>query len=173
MVFGFSSIEVVLKKTISGILFVGVLLVVGLYASGWAPRDLGTLESRAVGHWEVVKQANVQLGSAGATEYYFGPLMHQGRGRFIQRNGSGSGQEGSWKVVQSLPEQNRLRLEVEVMGSTRMVTVDLPTDGKVMLVGGPLGLLKATQSELKYKNAETSPALLDVDEVQERLHMFK
>ena len=162
-------------KKVSGIIAVVIVFVVGLYASGWAPRDVARAEGSLVGHWSLTERANVQVGGEAASDYYFGPLDASGKGRVILTTGDGARQEGKWRAVETLRElgADEVRVELDVMGRKQVVTVTFADDARrSMRMGGPLGLLKVTQSKLTYQNAETSPALFDVEEVRARLIQF-
>lgn len=161
-----------MKKNLSLLISAIVLTLVGLYASSWAPRDLGSTTGRIPGHWSVSKAAGAGTDSVKA--YYFAPLEPTSNtGRLIRVGEEGSQNMGTWRVVQDVPDKNRVRVELSGLDSARIVTLTLPLDGRFMTLGGPLGLMKAFSSELTYVNAETSPALFDPQEIGERVQMFR
>ena len=164
-----------MKKRVVGVFAALFVFVVGLYASGWAPRDTSAPERALVGHWSLTERADVQLGGEVASDYYFGPLDASGQGRVVLTTGEASRRVGRWRVASTFRELDRgeVRVTLEVMGKEQVVTVTFVDDAwRVMRMGGPLGLLEVTRSSLTYQDAETSPELFDVKEARERLEQF-
>ena len=161
-----------MKKTIGGLIGAALVLVIGLYASGWAPRHTQTMRGRVVGHWAVTEQAKVGL-DARAKSYYFGPIQQEtSTGRFIRVGADGVQEQGRWEVASSEPDKDRLRVSFQFMGKTRLNTIRISDDAQRMELGGPIGMFDAFSSELRYVDAETSPAAVDVREITERLEQF-
>lgn len=161
-------------KKLAGLLLTALLLAVGLYASSWAPRALDTMPGRVVGHWEVTEGPRVKVGASPPTRhYYFGPLDPvTGKGRLFQVTGEGTTHEGRWEVVTDELDRDRVRVALSQLGKQQVRTLDVPDAAATMKMRGPVGALDLFASELRYVDAETSPALVDLDEFRERLALF-
>lgn len=168
------------RSRLTPLVLIGLpVALIALYFSGWAPRDLDRPEHRLLGHWRVIDQGKgVALKNAikeaeQITEYYLGPIDPQtGRGRFLLRERAGRFTYGTYELDEVL-SPTRVRLIAHHARRDEVWTITAPGDGARLTVGGPLGMMKAFDTELQYVDAHTSSGINDLAQITERVRLFQ
>lgn len=148
-----------MKKLVS-LLFALVVVVVVLYAANWAPRDLGSMRARVVGHWE---------DPARTTHLYFGPIdAASGQGTYVKESPRGL-EQGTWRVRAERVGKGELEMKVTLPRGKEDRILEIAADGGSMTFSGQILVLKLDAKQFTYVDAATSPNIWSIDEVKARI----
>jgi len=153
-----------MKKILVLIPLLCIVGAIALHASAWAPRDLGTLNHKVVGHWSAKPDTKGPLTGA---HLYFAPLDERGRGTFTRVMDDGL-VVGTWSVVGADTERDTLRVMLDVpdLGGKRALV--LSDDGKNLSFRNELLVVQMKLGEFQYVDATTSPEMWSAAEVASR-----
>ena len=162
--------EGALKKLV-GVIVVVLVLVVGVFASGWAPRQAGSPSGRLVGHWIETDAGGLPQRDLGA-HWYFAPPGPDGTGVLVVAKKNGVQERGSWTILEDRAAKDQVKLELERANAKEVWVVDVAKKGDKATISAEALIVKVKVSGLAYVDATTSPAVWSAEEFGHRIRRF-
>ncbi len=152
-----------MKKKLFGALVSLVIVAGGVFASGWAPRELGSMRARVIGHWE---------DPARTTHLYFGPIdSGTGQGRFVKEAPRGV-EQGTWKMRAENLSKGELEMKITLPRGKEDRVLEIAPTGQSMTFAGQILVLKLDARQFTYVVASTSPNIWTPEELKARVLQF-